>query len=84
MAGTKLIVNHFYRFNDRGEEHIGQYIGTDNHGWECCVCGKGCKAKIFNVWYASNGGADYESWGYGPNHMPLILEDLGTDEYLDS
>lgn len=83
MAKIKLVADHFYRFNDRGEEHIGQYTGTDNE-FECCVCGKGHKAHCFNIWYAINGGADYETWGYGPSHMPQILEDLGTDEYLDA
>ena len=50
---------------------------------KCCVCGKGCNARIFNVWYMANGNIDYESWGYGPKHMPLIIEDLGTDTWLD-
>lgn len=85
MAKVRLITDHFYRFNDRGEEHIGQYTGDDNE-FECCVCGKGHKAKCFNVWhYIGNmdGMYDYETWGYGASHMPTIMEDLGTDFYVD-
>lgn len=78
---AKLVIGHFYRFNDGGE-HIGQYTGTEN-GFECCVCGKGCKAACFNIWYMTNGNYDYETWGYGPKHMPRIIEDLGKDFYLD-
>lgn len=76
---TRLKANHFYKFNDRGELHIGQYTGTDNE-FECCVCGKGHKAKCFNIWYDSEG---YETWGFGDKHMPEILEDLGEELVLD-
>lgn len=70
--------NHWYKFNDRGELHIGQYTGTEG-GFECCVCGKGCKAHTFNVWYGDN----YETWGYGKEHLPEIVEDLGeSDEVI--
>lgn len=75
----KLVIGHTYKFNDRGEEHIGQYTGADNE-FECCVCGKGHKAKCFNIWNSEN---DYETWGYGANHMPEIIEDLGTEVILD-
>ena len=73
---TKMKVNHWYKFNDRGEEYIGQYIGTEQ-GFECCVCNKGCKAHTFNIWYSSDG---WETWGFGPSHMPKIIEDLGESE----
>ena len=79
MKVNRLIRDHFYRFNDRGEEHIGQYTGSDNE-FECCVCGKGHGAKCFNIYYSEDG---YETWGYGPSHMPEILEDLGTELTLD-
>ena len=72
-----LKIGNWYKFNDRGDEYIGQYIGTDSNDWECCVCGKGCKAKCFNVFYDKEG---YETWGYGPNHMPKIIEDLGAKD----
>ena len=75
MAKTKLIAGHWYKFDDRGEKHIGQYTG-DEQGFECCVCCKGNKAKTFNVWY----GSDYETWGYGKEHMPEIIEDLGVSD----
>ena len=74
--GIKLIGNHWYRFNDRGNKVIGQYTGRDQ-GFECCVCDKGCKAHTFNIWYNENG---YETWGFGTNHLPQILEDLGEQE----
>lgn len=69
----KLIENHWYKFNDRGEEHIGYYCGRQK-GFECCVCGKGVNAYTFNIWNSPN---DYETWGYGKEHLPVIIEDLG-------
>lgn len=73
---ARLKAGNWYRFKEAdGAEHVGQYTG-DEQGFECCVCGKGCKAKTFNIWY----GADYETWGYGPNHMPQIIEDLGEHD----
>ena len=69
----RLKVGHWYKFNDRGEEHTGQYTGRDQ-GFECCVCDKGCRAYTFNLWHSD---ADWETWGYGPNHLPTIIEDLG-------
>jgi hypothetical protein len=77
-SGTspRLKIGHWYKFNNRGDTCIGQYTGTDQ-GFECSVCGKGGRAKTFNVWYADNG---YETWGFGPNHMPEILEDLGEQD----
>lgn len=76
MAQIKLADNHWYRFNDRGNSYIGQYTGRDQ-GFECCVCGKGCKAHTFNIWYSETG---YETWGFGNNHLPQIIEDLGEQE----
>lgn len=71
----KLQKGHFYKFNDRGEISIGEYMGTEND-FECCVCGKGHKAHCFNIHYNEN---DYETWGYGREHLPELLEDLGTE-----
>lgn len=68
-------VGNWYKFKDRGEVHIGQYIGRES-GFECCVCGKGCRAHTFNIWY----GNDYETWGYGDNHLPEIVSDLGQSD----
>lgn len=74
----KLIENHWYKFNDRGEIHVGYYLGRSN-GFGCCVCGKGTNAYIFNVWYAKEDFSimNYETWGYGKEHLPEIIEDLG-------
>ena len=59
------------------KNHIGQYVGRQS-GWECCVCGKGDNAYTFNVWYVNKSGdSDYETWGFGREHMPKIIEDLG-------
>lgn len=69
----KLTVGHWYKFNDGGDIHIGYFVGRQN-GFECCVCGKGCNAYTFNIWYSSH---DYETWGYGKEHLPTIAEDLG-------
>lgn len=75
-ANVKLIENHWYMFQENGVTHRGQYTGRDQ-GFECCVCGKGCKAKTFNIWYNADG---WETWGYGNNHLPTIIEDLGEPE----
>ena len=69
----KLIEGHWYKFNDRGDIHIGYYLGRQG-GFECCVCGKGNKAYTFNIWYCNY---DYETWGFGKEHLPEIIEDLG-------
>lgn len=74
----KLVAGNWYKFNDRGNEYIGQYIGNDDE-FECCVCGKGHKAHIFNVYYSEN---DYESWGYGASHLPKLIENLGKSENI--
>lgn len=71
---VKLIKGHWYRFVTMGETHIGMYIGRQR-GFECCVCGKGGNAYTFNLWYNERGG--YETWGYGEEHLPQIVEDLG-------
>ena len=78
MAGNKIRLkrNHWYRMNDRGQEFIGQYTGCDQ-AFGCCVCDKGHRAKTFNIWYCEE---DYETWGFGPCHMPEILEDLGDPD----
>lgn len=74
----KLIEGHWYKFNDRGEIHIGFYVGRQP-GFECCVCGKGNRAYTFNIWHRfGTNMMDYETWGYGKNHLPELLEDLGT------
>ena len=80
-AAPKLIDGHFYRFNDRGQEHIGQYLGSaanGEDGFECVVCGFGHRCRVFNLWYDPRCG--YETWGFGSAHFPEILEDLGEPE----
>lgn len=73
----KLEINHWYRFmKPDGNIYIGQYVGRQK-GFECCVCGKGSNAYTFNIW---NSETDYETWGYGKEHLPKILEDLGNYE----
>lgn len=76
---AKLINNHWYKFKTEGYEHVGQYIGREQ-GFECCVCNKGCKAHTFNIWYDPAGG--WETWGFGTNHLPEIIEDLGEQEKI--
>lgn len=75
----KLIEGHWYKFDDRGEVHIGNYMGRQK-GFECCVCNKGTKAHTFNIWYSHEGCENYETWGYGLCHIPTIIEDLGESE----
>lgn len=74
----KMKAGNWYKFNDRGQVAIGQYMGRED-GFECCVCNKGCKARCFNIWYDRDG---YETWGFGKEHMPEIIEDLGTSEQV--
>ena len=72
----KLTLNNWYRFKESGgNEYTAQYTGRDQ-GFECCVCGKGCKAHTFNIWHSE---FDYETWGFGRDHLPVIIEDLGAD-----
>ena len=69
---------HWYKLNDRGQIFIGQYIGRQK-GYVCCVCDKGCNAHMFNVFYNED---EYESWGFGNDHMPEIIDDLGTSDEI--
>lgn len=74
MKKTNLKANHWYKFKDEtGQIHIGQFMGRCE-GFECCVCGKGNNAYCFNIW---NDDSDYETWGYGKEHLPEIIEDFG-------
>jgi hypothetical protein len=66
---------HWYKFDDCGDLHIGLYMGRER-GFECCVCRCGCNAHCFNL-YHSTDEMDYETWGYGNDHIPALLEDLG-------
>lgn len=75
----KMKAGNWYKINDRGDVVVGQYMGRQD-GSECCVCEKGCKAHTFNIWYCKE---DYETWGFGNDHMPEIIEDLGqSDEVI--
>ena len=78
MANIRLVAGNWYRFQEQdGTQHVGQYYGREE-GFECCVCGKGHNAYAFNIWYDENGG--YETWAYGREHLPAILEKVGTAE----
>lgn len=65
-----LIEGKWYKFDDRGDIYIGQYIGRQK-GFECTVCGKGSNAFTFNIWYDEK---SYETLGFGKEHMPTIIE----------
>lgn len=66
----KLIQNHWYKFNDQGEIHIGYFLGRQS-GFECCVCGKGGNAYTFNIW---NSNVDYETWDMEKNTYHRLLK----------
>ena len=70
-----MVVRHWYRFADRGETHVGLYMGRQK-GFECMVCGCGHNAHTFNI-YHSDEWNDYETWSYGTEHLPTVIEDLG-------
>lgn len=72
-------VNHWYRFEDNGEQHVGLYVGRQA-GFDCCVCGKGTCCYTFNIHHSTD-SQDYETWGYGREHLPRIIEDLGEYNY---
>ena len=75
MARIRLISGNWYRFREAdGSEHVGQYYGRE-YGFECCVCGKGHNAFAFNIWHDKAG--DYETWAFGKEHLPEILEKVG-------
>lgn len=75
----KLKSGNWYLFKEsNGTQHKGQYIGNQT-GFECCVCGKGHKAKTFNIWY---NGDNYETWGFGNEHLLEMIEDLGKSETI--
>lgn len=76
MKKQVYVVGHWYRFNDRGTECIGQYMGREE-GFGCCVCDKGNNAHCFNIWYCKD---DYETWGFGNEHLPKLIEDLGSSD----
>lgn len=69
-------LHRWYEFIDDGKHYIGQYVGRQK-GFECCICGKGCNAYTFNIW---NSETDYETWGYGSEHLPIMVKDLGECE----
>ena len=71
----RLKAGYWYQFNDRGNVVVGQYTGRED-GFECCVCGKGCKAYTFNIFYDED---EYETWAYGPSHMPKDIVEVADD-----
>lgn len=78
MANIRLVSGNWYRIQEQdGTQHNAQYYGREA-GFECCVCGKGCNAYAFNIWYDKDGG--YETWAYGREHLPTILEQVGGTE----
>lgn len=83
MAQIRLTAGNWYKIREAdGTERIGQYYGREE-GFECVVCGKGHNAYAFNFWYEGkrqdDGTAfqDYQTWAYGREHLPTILEKVG-------
>jgi hypothetical protein len=80
MANIKLQIGHYYRFIDaEGTKAVGEYIGTEGD-FSCCICGKGHKAHCFNIYHKEE---EWETWGYGKEHLPNIIEDLGTEQIIN-
>lgn len=76
----KLVKGNWYRCKDAfGDTWTGQYMGREQ-GMTCCVCEKGNNAHCFNVWHGHCGFNDYETLPFGQEHLPTILEDLGTSK----
>lgn len=65
-----------HKYEIDGEKVYAEYIGRQK-GFECCICGKGCNAYTFNIFHADNlediqtaiNHMDYETWGFGANHI---------------
>lgn len=59
----------------------GVYMGHQK-GFECCICGKGCNCKTFNILHSDDiqeglrlkDNGDYETFGYGNEHMPKLTK----------
>lgn len=58
-----------------------QYMGQEK-GFECSVCCKGNNAHCFNIFDNIEKYDDcvYETWPYGREHMPKIIEELTREE----
>ena len=76
----KLIKGHFYKTRRPGcDIEVCEYIGRVE-GYECQVCGGGHNAYCFNLYHRKSWGLDYETYCYGKEHLPEIIEDLGKPE----
>ena len=66
-----------------GEKVWAEYVGRER-GFECCVCRKGSNAYCFNILHgrtkkealAAYKRGDYETWGFGPDHLTGHVEVL--------
>lgn len=73
-----------HRYKIDGTEYFAEYTGRQK-GFECCVCGKGCNAFTFNIYHADTleelpfaiNAMDYETWGYGADHLEQAVELIG-------
>lgn len=83
---TTFKKGHLYRCKSQIGEFIGCYHGREK-GFECCICGKGGNAHSFAVPYREDtlenaiedlhNGA-FENYTFGTEHLPTIIEDLGS------
>lgn len=73
----KLIKGNFYRFEDPNFGMVvGEYYGRQK-GFECQICRFGHNAHCFNIYHTKGNWYEYETFSYGKEHLPEILEDLG-------
>lgn len=84
---NKFIKGHWYKIKDYwGDIFVVEYVGKQD-GFECCVCNKGNNAYTFNHWYSIKNDEgktcyDYETWGFGKEHLPMIIEDYGKGDEI--
>ena len=78
---VRLAEGHYFKCHDKndGTEFIGQYMGREK-GFECMVCGFGHIAYCFNLYHTEESWDDYETFSYGKEHLPEIIEDLGVSK----
>ena len=78
----RLELGRVYKIEDaQGFVGYGVYMGHQKY-FECCICGKGNNCKTFNILHgdtieeglANKDNGDYETFGYGNEHMPILTE----------
>lgn len=85
----RLKIGRVYKIKDAHNfVGYGVYMGKQQD-FECCICRKGNCVKTFNILHGDTieeglnnlDKGDYETFGYGNEHFPDILEDTNVDDF---